>query len=138
MMPPSSRIDRARGVGDDQLGVDLHAPAESVARAAQTERTVERERLRGQLRKADAAARSFLAEGQRLAAAALVFEAHFALTLTQRDLDAFRQARLLALRQRDAVDDELDVVLELLVEGWHGVEPMHRAVDARARKAARQ
>src|SRR6185437_10324877 len=59
--------DREAPVGDDQVGVDLHAGAEAVAVDAHAERAVERERLRRQLGQADAA----VGAGARLAVGAL-------------------------------------------------------------------
>src|SRR5262249_28908185 len=69
-----SLLDRERGVGDDQLGVDLVLGAEPVARLARAVRRVEREVPLRQLAEAETARRAgeVLAEGEHLVLDAVV------------------------------------------------------------------
>src|SRR6185436_19401323 len=128
--------DRQLGVGDDQVGVDLHAGAETVAVDAHAQRAVERERLRRQLGQPDAA----VGTGARFAVGALARLAldrhdHRTAAGLHRRLDRIGQARAIARVDADAIDHDLDGVLLLLVEGGDVLQPLDQAVDAHAREA---
>src|SRR6185436_5100275 len=128
--------DRQLGVGDDQVGVDLHAGAETVAVDAHAQRAVERERLWRQLGQPDAAVRA----GARFAVGAL---ARLALDGDQdrtaagldRGLDRVGEARALAGVDGDPIDHDLDGVLLLLVEGGDVFQALDQPVDAHAHEA---
>ena len=128
--------DRQIAVRHDQVGVDLEARAEAVAVDAHAERAVERERLRRQLGQAHAAvrARARLAVGA-LARLALDGDQHRPAADLDGRLDGVREARALARVDAHAIDDDLDRVLLLLVEGRDVLEALDEAVDAHAREA---
>src|SRR6185369_10951215 len=80
-------------------------------------------------------ARDALAEGAFFAGCCGV---DHALTFAQAELHRIRDAGARARIDHDAIDDQVDVVLRLLVECDHAVvERNDRAVDAQARKSAR-
>ena len=134
--------ERGAGVGDDQLGVDLHLGAEARADRAGTEGRVERERARLEVVGVDGVvvgARHLLRE-LHLAARVLGVEVdevehHQPAGEAERGLDRVGQAALGRLLDREAVDHDLDRVLELLVERRRLVERVRLAVDAGAAEA---
>ena len=136
--------ERGGGVGHDQLGVDLHAGAEAVALGAGAERRVERERPRLELVGVDrvvVGARHLLGELQ-LAAGVLGVEVdevehHQPAGEVERGLDGVGEPALGGRLDREPVDDHLDGVLALLVEGGRAVEGVGLAVDPGPREALR-
>ena len=133
--------DREAGVGDDEVLGGLHAGAEAVAGRAHAERAVEGEALRVELREGLAAAGAGLAEEaaefRGLAAFSLgCFGADLPVALAQGELDGLGDPALVAGAGDDAVDDDGDVVLELLVELRGGLERVDLAVDLDADEAA--
>jgi hypothetical protein len=128
--------DGALRVRHHQIWIDLHALAQAVAVHAHAERRVERERLRRELRKADAAlgAGVVLRVGARRALP-LDNRDQLPLGLAQRGLDRVGDARALALLDDDAVDHQLDVVLLLLLQRLDILEPDDHPVDAHAGEA---
>ena len=143
------RLDRAlaegRGrVGHDQLGVDLHAGAQAVALGAGAERRVERERPGLELVGVDrvvVGARHPL--GELLLAAGVLgvevdeVEHHQPGGQVERRLDRVGQPALGGRLDREPVDDHLDGVLALLVEGGRAVERVGLAVDPGPREPLR-
>ena len=134
------RLDRALaegrlGVGDDQVGVDLHAGAEADADRAGTEGAVERERARLELVGVDGVvvgARHLLAELQ-LATGVLLGQVDQVEDdepggQPEGGLHRVGQAPLAGRLDREAVDDHLDRVLLLLVQLGRVVEPVGLAV----------
>ncbi len=113
-------IDAQCGVGDHRIGVDLETHAESGARRACAVRVVEREVARCRFLHRDPAvhAREFLGEEHLL-------HATFGVRRDQQDepvaqlrrlFERLMESRTKLRPDDDAVDDDLDVVLELLVE----------------------
>ena len=140
-------LDRAlaecrRGVGYDEVGVDLHPGAEAVALGTGPERGVEGERPRLQLVGVDGVvvgARHLLGELQ-LAAGVLdrkvdEVEDDQAVGQTQRGLHRVGEPALGRRLHRQPVDDHLDRVLLLLVELGRVVEGVGLAVDPDPREA---
>ena len=115
--------ERALGVGDDQVGVDLHAGADAVARGAGPERRVERERARLEVVGLDVVvvgARHPLGELHLLVGVLAVevdeVEDDEARGEVERGLDGVGQAALGRRLGREPVHDHLDGVLLLLLE----------------------
>ncbi len=137
-----SLAERRRRVGDDQLGVDLHAGAEAVALGAGAERRVEGERARLEVVGLDrvlVGARHLLGEPE-LAAGVLLgqvdeVEDHQTAGQAERGLHRVGQPALGGLLDREPVDDDLDGVLLLLVQLGRLGERVGLAVDARPGEA---
>jgi hypothetical protein len=108
--------DRERGVGHDQIGIDLEHGAETVALGAHAERAVEREALRRERGVADAAALSRLAEVDAAARVGLGLDADLALAGLEAELDGLGEASAIAPGERHPVDDDLEIVLLLAGE----------------------
>ncbi len=129
-------------VGDDQLRVDLHPGAEAVAGGAGAERRVEGERSGLEVVGVDGVvvgARHLLRE-LHLAPGVLGVEVdevedHEPPGQAERGLDGVGQPSLGRLLHREAVDDDLDRVLELLVERRRLVERVRLAVHPRPAEA---
>ena len=119
-------------IREDELFVELHVAAESRADGAGAVGIVEREHARREFRQADAAvhAGKVLAEHQELA----IHDLHIsdALAELQCRLEGVGQARLHALAHDEAVDDDLDRVLLVLLELDVLTELHDLAVDAHA------
>ena len=139
--PARPRQDRALGerqrrVRDDEVGVDLHLRAQAGAARAGAVRGVEGEHPRLELGHRDAAVQAgeALGEGQDLA---LRQDLDLEDALGQRDRGLDRVGEPLAqLGPHDqAVHDDRDVVLELLVEDDLLLEQAQLAVDLDAREA---
>ncbi len=125
---------RERLVGHDEVLVEIVDPAQSAARRAGAEGRVEREGARLQFGERDAAVRAGVEFriGLRLAADLLHLEK--ALAFAERELDGVRQARPVA-GEDEAVDDDLDRVVALLVQRGQFVRRVDRPVDAHAGEA---
>ena len=126
--------DRERRVGHEQVGVDLLLRAEAGAARAGAVRRVEAEDARLELRQADAV----LGAGEVLAEGELVAVEHVdddqAVGERGCGLDRLREALPQVLFHHEAVDDDLDRVLELLVERRRLFEQVLLAVDLHARE----
>ncbi len=138
-------VDAEGGVGHDQLGVDLEAGAQAVARLAGAVGRVEREVPRGQLLVRGAAHRAgeVLAEGERLGLALTVLghqlDLGHAVGQLEGRLERLGEPPVDALALHQPVDDDLDGVR--LVAGQVELvgELVDLAVDARPGEAlARQ
>ena len=131
-------------VGHDQLGVDLHAGAEAVALGAGAERRVERERPGLELVGVD---RVVVGAGHPLGEPLLAggvlglevdeVEHHQPAGEVERGLHRVGEPALGGRLDRQPVDDHLDGVLALLVEGGRAVEGVGLAVDPGPREALR-
>ena len=126
-----------RGVGDHQLGVDLHPGAQAGAGRARAVGGVEGERARLELVDVD---------GVVVRARHLLAEAHLAVLVVlgevdevehdepagqgQRGLDGVGEPALGGLLDREPVDDDLDGVLELLVQRRRLVQRVGLTVHA--------
>ena len=128
-------LDRQARVGDEQVGVDLELRAEPGAPRTCAVRRVEGEDARLELRQRDAV----LGAGEVLREEVVV-----AVDLVDRDqpfrqrgrgLDRLRQPLAEVRLHHEAVDDDLDRVLELLVEDDLLLEQPLLAVDLHAREA---
>ncbi len=111
-------FDRPRLVWDDQVGVHLRAGAEAAALGAHAQRVVERERRRRQLGEREAAVVARVELAHRAIGGlrrGLVGDDQHALALAQRLLDRVGEPRAEIRLEHQAVDDDLDVVLRLLV-----------------------
>jgi hypothetical protein len=132
---PAPRCDglseRPVGIRHDLLGIDLGRAAEPVAALAGAGGAVEGEQPRRQLRKGDAAVGARVALREQLASA-LPFDEREPVCETQRSLERFDDARAHPFANRDAIDDQLDVVLLGPGELDGCAELVHRAVDAGA------
>ncbi len=134
-------LERERRIGDDQLGVDDPLEAESVAALAGAVRRVEGEDPRLQLgdRGAAAEAGEALRKQQHspLSSGAGRRELNLDQAAGERPggLHRLREAAAQVRLHHEAVDDDRDVVLELLVEGDLLVEPAQLAVHDGARVA---
>ncbi len=130
-------------VGDDHLGIEIILRAEPVAGRAGAERVVEREQPGLDLGDGEAGDRAgeFGGEDGALAAIGALGD-HDAVGEVERRLDRIGKPRADPLAHDDAVNDDLDVVLQLLVEALALVEVgrlvdlHHRAVDLDAGEAA--
>ena len=141
--------DRAVGegdflVGDDQLGVDLEAEAEARAIRAGAVGCVEGEGARLDLvehERVVVGARTLL--GKAAATLRIVgiqvdaVDDDEAIRQAQGGLDGIGQTLAHALANDEAVDDDLDCVLELLLQLGGVLEADHLIVDDRARVALR-
>ena len=145
-------IDK-RVVGDDEVLVEHQLFAEAVAGGAGALRRVEAEQARLDLGDGEAADGAGELLGEEDAAGRGVVELHArllfgcvggriggveigeALGELQRGLEAVGEARLDAFADDDAVDDDLDVVLVLLVERGCVLDLVEFAVDADAGEA---
>ena len=134
--------ERGAGVGDHQLRVDLHLGAEAGAHRAGTEGRVEGERPGLEVVGVDGVvvgARHLLRE-LHLPAGVLGVEVDEVeddqpAGEAEGGLDRVGEPALGGLLDREAVDHDLDRVLQLLVEGRRLVEAVGLAVDARAAEA---
>ena len=128
-------VDAQRAVRHDEPGVDLLGEAEAVAGRAGAVRAVEAEDARLDLGQRDAAvhAGELLAEGERLAVGGLDLDE--AVGELGGGLDGVGQPPPQAVLHDQAVDDDRDVVLVLLVEVDLLLELAHLAVDLDAREA---
>ena len=131
--------ERRTGVGDDQLGVDLHLGAETGAHRAGAEGGVEGERAGLEVVGVDGVvvgARHLLGElhlpTRVLGVEVDEVEDHQTAGKTERGLDRVGQATFGRLLDREAVDHDLDRVLELLVEDRRLIEGVGLTVDAGA------
>ena len=132
-------------VGDDELRVDLHAHAESVALRAGTEGGVERERARLELvdrQRVVVGARELLGEPARSLRVVVgqvdVVDDDEAVGQTECRLDRLGQSLLGAALDLEPVDDDVDRVLLLLGELRRLVgEEVDLAVDDRPAEALR-
>ena len=124
--------ERALGVDDELLGVDLLDDAEAGARRAGALRRVEREQPRRQLGEREAAARAGVAGGEDEVVALRRGDAHHALADLERGLERVGEAVAEVVAHLEAVDHHLDGVLLLLVEVGRRVGVDQLAVDARA------
>ncbi len=128
-------VDRGRRVGHDELGVDLHPGPEAGALGAGAERAVERERPRLQLLEAQVVIRAVQVLGVRPLAVRVVLgqvdelQRHQPAAEGQRGLDRVGQPALRGRLDREPVDDHLDRVLLLLLQGRRLGELDHHAVD---------
>ena len=127
--------DRERRVGHEQVGIDLELRAEAGAARAGAVRRVEREDARLELGQRDAVlgAGEVLGEEQRVAVDDV--DGDEALGQCRGGLDRLRQPLAQVRLHHEAVDDDLDLVLELLVEGDLVLEQPLLAVDLDAREA---
>ena len=129
--------DRERRVGHEQIGVDLLLRAEPGAARAGAVRRVEAEDARLELRQAGAV----LGAGEVLAEGELVAVEHVdddqAVGQCSCGFDRLRQSLPQVLLHHQAVDDDLDRVLELLVERRRLLEQVLLAVDLHAREPFR-
>ena len=109
-------IDGSGLIGDDQLRGEFHPVAETRADRAGSERIVEGEAPRLDLRHADAAVRAgkTLGELHQLS----VYDVHLqkAVRQLQRVLHGIRKSSLNAFLHHKAVDDHLDIVLDILLQ----------------------
>ena len=135
---PARGADRAVEQGnalirDDELGVDLELRAEARARRARAERIVEREHARRQLLDGDSAvlARVILRE-EDIAVVGQDICKNEAARERRRGLAGVRQAVNDVGAEDEAVDDDLDVVLFVLLEGNFLAEVVHVPVSADA------
>ena len=132
-MAPSARDKR--GVGDQQLFVDLELGAEAGAGRAGAERRVERERPRLELVEGQVVveAGEVLGEGALAVRVGLVevdeVEGHQAAAEDQRGLDRVGQPALGGGLDAEPVDDHLDVVLLVLLQLGRVGQRDDRAVD---------
>ncbi len=139
-------------VGDDEVLVEHQLLAEAVAGGAGALRRVEAEQARLDLGDGEAADGAGELLGKDDAAGGAVVELHARLLFAlrrriggveigeafgelQRGLEAVGEARLDAFADDDAVDDDLDVVLVLLVERGRVLDLVELAVDADAGEA---
>ena len=141
------RDDRAVGegeflVGHDQLGVNLEAEAEARAVGAGAVRCVEGEGPRLDLvehQRVVVGARTLLGEAATTLGIVCVqvdtVDDDEAIRQAQGGLDRIGQALAHALANDEAVDDDLDCVLELLLQLGGVLEANHLIVDNRARVA---
>ncbi len=133
---------RRRRVRHDQLAVDLHPGAQAGAGRAGAEGRVEGERARLELVDVD---RVLVGAGHLLAEAQLTVlvvgrqvdevEDHESAGEPEGGLDGVGEAALAGLLDREPVDDHLDRVLLLLVQGRRRVEGVGLAVDPGPREA---
>ena len=134
------RLDRAvvqalLRVRHHQVRVHVEPAAEAVAGRAGAVRVVEREQARLDLVDREAGHRAGeLGREQQLLAGIRVVDHHEAVGMAKRGLDALGEALLEAplcrrMGQHQAVDHQLDVVLQLLVELGDLVELVQPAVD---------
>ena len=129
-------VDRDRRIGDEQVGIDLLLRAEAGAARARAVRRVEGEDPRLQLGQRDAVvgAGEVLGEEQLLAALHEI-DRHEPLRKPGRGLDRLREPEPQVGPHHEAVDDDLDRVLVLLVELGHALlEHVLLAVDLDARE----
>ena len=112
--------DRERRVGDQQLGVEVVADAQAVARRAHPLRAVEAEELRAGRVEAQPAGRAGVVRREQEVGLPLGRDDDRPLAELQRLLDRLGQPPALRGPQRrhrlEPVDDDLDVVLDLPVE----------------------
>jgi hypothetical protein len=142
------RADRALGegharVGDDQLGVDLHARAEAGALGAGAERRVEREGPRLELLERQVVVEAGQVLGEHPLAVRVVVgevdevERDQAAGELERGLDRVGEPALGVGLHGQAVDDHLDRVLLLLLERRRLGDRVHHPVDPGAAEALR-
>src|SRR6516165_7463874 len=125
------------GVVHDEIGVDIELGPEPVAGGASAERVVEREQPRLDLRDRKAGDRAGKFRGEdRLLAGIGVFGDRDAIGELEGGLERIREAVAELAIDDDAVDDDFDVVLQVLIEPADLVELKHLAVDLDALKAA--
>ena len=136
------RTDRALGeaapyVVHDQVGVEVELRAEPVTGRAGAERVVERKEARLDFRDREAGDRTgeFRRE-DRLLAGIGVFGDRDAVGQFERSLERIGEPVAKLAIDNDAVDDDLDVVLEVLVEPADFVELDHLAIDLDPLEAA--
>ena len=143
-------IDGKRPVRNHQIQVEFHAVAQARALRAGAEGIVEGKAARFDLLDADAAVRAgeMLAEMQRLGLRralgcaiplllwSLHLHVHQAVSLGKRLLQRFGQALLNALLHHQAVHEDLDVVLDVLVERDVLGQLVKISIDAHPHKAA--
>ena len=143
---PVPAADRAFGearvrMRDHALRVEHLQHAEAIAARAGARGRVEREQARFQVFERIAAVRAGHARrkrdvGGRVRAVVRRHEGE-AVGQAQRGLEGFGHALLDVRSDLEAIDDDLDVVLELAVQHRHFVELVDLAVDARAHEALR-
>ena len=135
------RLDRAviqalLRVRHHQVRVHVQPAAEAVAGRAGAVRVVEREQARLDLLDREAGHRAGeLGRQQQLLAGIRVVDHHEAVRMAERRLDALGEPLLEARRQHQAVDHQLDVVLDLLVELGDLIQLVQPAVDLDPLKA---
>ncbi len=132
-------VDRALRIGNDLVRVDAHQGAEAGAGRAGAVGAVEGEQARRDLGQARAALGAGIVLRQRLLGGALRRQHHQAAGDLEGGLDRLGEALLDAGLDHQAVDDDVDAVLLLLVEGRQlagqlGQLQSH-AVDAGAQEA---
>src|SRR6266576_3841038 len=125
------------GVVHDQIRVEIELGAEPVAGRAGAKRIVEREEARLDLRdrKTGDRASEFRREDGLMPAIG-VFGNRDAVRQLERGLERIGEAVAEIAIDDDAVDDDFDVVLEVLVERTNLVELHHLAVDLYPLEAA--
>ena len=130
-------VDADRAVGDHEVRVDLLREAEAVAGRAGAVRAVEAEDARLDLGQRDAAvdAGELLAEGERARSSPASSTSTRPSASCGGGLDGVGEPPPQALLHHQAVDDDGDVVLVLLVEVDVLLELAHVAVDLDAREA---
>ncbi len=133
-----SVVEAAGRVGDDELGVDLHAGAEAGAVRAGAERAVERERAGLELLEREVVIGAVEVLGVLPLAVRVVLgqvdelQGDQATTESERRLDGVGEPSLGGLLDLQAVDDHLDRVLLLLLQRGRLGEGVDDPVDARA------
>ena len=125
-------------MGDDAAGVEEGDHAQTVATGARAGRVVEREQARLQFGHAVAAHRAGEAGGKQLLRAVVhVQRDGAAFCLLQRRFQRFGQTLAHVGAHLQAVDDDVDRVLDVLVQLRQRVDIHHLAVEAHAHEAAR-
>src|SRR5690606_19435767 len=139
---PVPAADRAAGerqarMAHDAVDVEEAPRTEPVAVGARSDRVVEREEPRLELRDAVAAdrARELVREDERLALFVEERDLRDAVAERERGLERLGEPEREVVPHADPIDDDLDVVLLLRVQLRRIVELDERAVDARADEA---
>ncbi len=139
MRPRADRAlgEAAPGVVHDEIRIEIELGAEPVAGRAGAERVVERKQPRLDLGDCKAGDRAGeFGREDRLIAAIGVFGDRDAVGEFERGFERIREPVAELAIDDDAVDDDFDVVLQILVEPSDLVELEHLAVDLDPLKAA--
>ena len=125
-------VDREARVGDDEVGIHLHARAQARALGAHALRRVEGEELGAGLGEGDAAGVAGPVLGEDLLGLALGGDHHDALAVAQGRLHRVGEPLLHVGLGHEAVDHRVDRVLLLLVEADLVLDGQHDAVHPHA------